>query len=178
MINATTILRMTTRLAAASFVAATLSFSITGAAQAQTRTHVIGNTMKMPSPHLLNQMKAAQNRRAQLRTKGFNKATQKLLNGKSTAGKIARAKGNAAKQIRQNAKMRQMFKQKLTKGPKGILKRPGATGANKHVKFNLKPLKKGKNYRAKHIAKKNVRFPGKSAKTFKKAKNFRKLNKG
>lgn len=177
MTKATTILRTTTRLAAATFVAATLSFSITGTAEAQVRTHVIGNTMQMPNPHLLNQMKAAQNRRAALRTKGFKKATQKILNGKSSAGQKLRAKGNAARQIRQNAKMRQMFKQKLTKGPKGILKRPGATGANKRVKFNKKPLGKGPQYRAKHIAKKNVRFPGNKAKTFKKAKNMRNLNK-
>lgn len=170
-----TTMSTTARTVAATFAAALLSLSLTCAAQAQMRTHAIGNTMQMPNPQLLNQMKAAQNRRAALRTKGFNKATQKVLNGKSSAGQKLRAKGNAARQIRQNAKMRQMFKQKLTKAPKGILKRPGAAKVNKRVKFNLKPLKKGKNYRAKHIAKKNVRFPGKSAKTFKKAKNMRNL---
>lgn len=162
---------------AATFAAALLSLSLTCAAQAQMRTHVIGNTMQMPNPQLLNQMKAAQNRRAALRTKGFNKATQKVLNGKSSAGRKLRAKGNAAKQLRQNAKMRQMFKQKLTKAPKGILKKPGASKVNKHVRFNKKPLGKGAQYRAKHIAKKNVRFPGKSAKTFKKAKTLRNVNK-
>ena len=178
MTNTTNFFRNTTYRFAAIFGAVALSISIAGSAQAQTRTHVIGKTMQMPNPQLLNQMKAAQNRRAALRTKGFNNATQRVLNGKSSAGKIARAKGNAAKQIRQNAKMRQMFKQKLTKGPKGILKRPGAANVKKNVKFNLKHLGKGKKYRAKHIKKKNVRYPGKKAKTFKNAKNFRNLNKG
>jgi len=177
MTNTTKIIRTAARGVATAFAAAALCFSIAGAAQAQVRTHVIGNTMQQPNPQLLKQMKAAQDRRVSLRKKGFNKATQKLLNGKSTAGQKLRAKGNAARQLRQNAKMRQMFNQKLTNGPKGILKKPGAPKVNKHVKFNKKPLGKGAQYRAKHIAKKNVRFPGKSAKTLKNVKNLRNAGK-
>jgi len=175
MTNTTNFLRNITYRVAAIFGAVALSISIAGSAQAQTRTHVIGKTMQMPNPQLLNQMKAAQNRRITLQKKGFSKAVQKTLNGATSAAERARAKGNAARQIRQNAKMRQMFKQKLTSGPKGILKKPGATSANKRVKFNKKPLGKGPKYRAKHIAKKNVRFPGKNAKTFKNVKNAKNL---
>jgi len=179
MTNTTNILRTTTRTVAATFAAAALSLSITCAAQAQVQTHVMGNIMQQPgAAEALNRMKAAQNKRVGIRIKGFSKATQRVLNGKSRTGKKLRAKGNATRQIRQNVKMRQMFNQRLANGQKGILKRPGAAKVNKHVKFNLKPLGKGKKYRAKHVKSKHVRLPGKVGKTFKNAKNMRNLRNG
>lgn len=177
MTNTTNIIRTTTRTVATTIAAAALSLSITCAAQAQIRTHVIGNAMQQPTTKILkSRTRAVPNKRAAFRMpqnkragfrmpqkkragfrKGFSNSTKELL----------KAKARAANKVRTAKKV----------PLKGILKRPGAAKVNKHVKFNMKPLGKGKKYRAKHLKTKNVRFPGKSGKTFKNAKNLRNGNK-